>query len=78
MILTVGLLRDLLHGLDDSMLLADLQVGNDKFRTFSGVKRILILQDESGQKYFTINSMGSHFTGDGEQSHLTYTGTSFT
>lgn len=75
--LTVGALKDILQGLDDDIILADLQRGNDKFRAFNMIKRLVVLQDNMGQKYLTINCLGSHFTAEGEQSHLHYVGPTF-
>jgi hypothetical protein len=69
--LTVRQLKQLLEGIDDKVIVADLGIGNDRFRPFVSVKRLLLLQDTSGQQYLTINGMGSHFTGNGQQSRLT-------
>ena len=71
--LTVATLRSILNEIDDDVVLATLDYGNGDFKTFSWIKRLLLLTDKtSGKKYLTINGMGSHFTGKGEQSHLKY------
>ena len=71
--LTVETLRSILNEIDDDVVLATLDYGNGDFKTFSWIKRLLLLTDKtSGKKYLTINGMGSHFTGKGEQSHLKY------
>ena len=71
--LTVAVLKSILNELDDDVVLATLDYGNGDFKTFSWIKRLLLLEDKvSGKKYLTINGMGSHFTGKGEQSHLKY------
>lgn len=76
--LTVGKLKEILNEVDDNVILATLDRGNDDFRTYSMVKRLLVLKcKESGVKYLTINPLGSHFTGKGDQSHLEYDGVSF-
>lgn len=68
--LTVGQLKEALIGLDDNVVIADLGYGNSKFRPFVSVKRLLLLEDNTGKQYLTINGLGSHFTATGEQSHL--------
>lgn len=71
--LTVATLRSILNEIDDDVVLATLDYGNGDFKTFSWIKRLLLLTDKtSGKQYLTINGMGSHFTGKGEQSHLKY------
>lgn len=78
MTLTLGVLKAIIQGLDDDIILADLGFGNANFKTFTGVKRVILLENkENKQKYLTINSMGSHFTGSGDQEHLKYAGISF-
>ena len=71
--LNVKTLKIILNELDDDVLLADLMIGNDDFRPFTMLKRLLLLES-NGKKYLTINKMGSHFTGEGNQSHLKYAG----
>lgn len=68
--LTIGKLKELIKDLDDKTIVADLGYGNSNFRCFASVKRILLLEDNQGQQYFTINGMGSHFTAQGNQQHL--------
>lgn len=81
--LTVGYLKKVLAELPDDVVLADLGIGNDDFGTYSNVKRLLVLRDKTenkewgGQTFLTINSMGSHFTGEGDQRFLEYTGKHF-
>ena len=71
--LTIGKLKQIIKDLPDDVILADLGYGNDRFHRFCNLKRLLLLLDtEDGQRYLTINSMGSHFNGTGEQSHLVY------
>lgn len=76
--LTVGNLKKILAGLDDNVVLATLEYGNENFHTFTSIKRLLVLKDISkrkewgGQTYLTINCMGSHFTGKGNQVGLEY------
>ncbi len=72
--LTIGNLKKIMADLPDETLLATLEVGNDRFRPFSYVKRLLLLRCmESGKEYLTINGMGSHFTQEGDQKKLIYT-----
>lgn len=67
---TVAQLKELLKGIPDDAILADLDFGNQNFRTFK-VKRFFLLEKlASGEKFLTINSMGSHFHGMGNQSGL--------
>jgi hypothetical protein len=70
--LTVRKLKEIINDLDDDVILATLQMGNDDFKPFSNVKRVLMLKDVSwgGSVYLTINSMGSHFTATGKQEGL--------
>lgn len=81
--LTVGKLKKILSDLDDNIILADMEYFNDQFHPFIGIKRLLVLKDESenktwgGHTFLTINNQGSHFTGEGEQKHLKYTGVYF-
>lgn len=70
--LTVGKLKEIISQLPDDVLLADLSIGNSSFRTFSFCKRLLLLENKHGKRYLTINKMGSHFTGTGDQIGLTY------
>jgi len=71
--LTIGALRKIIEGLPDDTILADLGIGNDKFNPFVSVKRLLLLKDtRDGQEYLTINSMGSHFSQNGEHKGLIY------
>jgi len=71
--LTIGVLKKIIQDLPDDVILADLGIGNDRFHPFISLKRLLLLKDmKEGQQYLTINSMGSHFTQEGEQSHLIY------
>lgn len=80
--LTVGFLKKVLAQLDDSVVLSDL-IGNDKFSPFLNLKRLLIVKDISenknlgGHTYLAINSLGSHFSGNGEQKYLEYQGVFF-
>lgn len=74
--LTVGYLKKILSQLDDDVIIADMEYGNRNFKPHSGIKRLLLLKDESenknwgGETYLTINGMGSHFTGEKEQKGL--------
>lgn len=76
--LTVGYLKQILQHLDDDVIIADLKYGNDDFKPFSGIKRLLLLKDESedkgwgGETFLTINCMGSHFSGEGRQEGLVF------
>ena len=71
--LTIGKLKQIIADLPDDTLLATLEYGNDNFRPFVGIKRVLLLRDkESNKDFLTINSMGSHFTGEGHQKSLEY------
>lgn len=73
--LTVGILRKVIQDLPDDVILATLEIGNDKFQAFTHLKRLILLKDiTKNQEYLTINQMGSHFTGEGEQKDLSYTG----
>ncbi len=83
--LTVGKLREILkdESLTDDMILATLKFGGQNFDTFTDVKRLLVLKDESsnknwdGKTYLAINQQGSHFTGNGSQFGLKFTGKHF-
>ena len=80
MVLTVKKLKEILSDLDDDVILADLGMGNNNFNPFNYEKRLLLLKSnfEWGNKtYLTINGMGSHFTGEGQQKGLEYTGICF-
>ena len=68
--LTVKKLKEILSQVNDDVLLADLEFGNDTFYPHNYIKRILLLEDYKGKQYLTINRMGSHFTGNGTQSGL--------
>lgn len=73
--LTVGILKQIIKDLPDDVILADLGIGNDRFHPFMGVKRLMLLQGDGSwndQQFLTINSMGSHYTKQGEQSSLFY------
>lgn len=71
--LTIGTLKQIIKDLPDEVLLADLQIGNSEFSPFISLKRLILLEDiRDGQQFLTINSMGSHFTGEGEQKNLKY------
>lgn len=76
--LTAGYLKKILQYLDDDVIIADLTYGNRNFKTHSGIKRLLLLKDESqnknwgGQTFLAINGMGSHFTGEKEQEGLVF------
>ncbi len=67
--LTVGKLKEVLQHFPDDAILADLRRGNEDFKAYTSVKRLMLLEDNN-TKYLTINSLGSHFTGNGDQSHL--------
>lgn len=81
--LTVGYLKKVLEQLDDNIVLAHLDYSNRAFKPQLGVKRLLVLKDESerkewgGKTFLVINGMGSHFTGEGEQAPLKFTGVYF-
>lgn len=81
--LTVGYLKKVLAQLDDDIVLAHLGTGNNKFDPFMFEKRLLVLKDESetkewgGKTFLAINGQGSHFTGEGEQQGLKFTGVYF-
>lgn len=76
--LTAGYLKQILQHLDDDVIIADLQYGNDEFKPFSGIKRLLLLKDESenkgwgGDTFLVINGMGSHFSKEGKQEGLVF------
>jgi hypothetical protein len=71
--LTIGILKKIIKDLPDDAILADLQIGNDKFHAFTHLKRVILLKDITDNKeYLTINSMGSHFNQKGEQSKLVW------
>lgn len=71
MVLTIKLLKDIISDIDDDVVLADLTYGNENFKTFSSVKRLLLVKSKTTeQKYLAINGLGSHFTGRGDQSEL--------
>lgn len=72
--LTVGILKQVIKDLPDNVILASLRIGNDEFDPFLSVKRLIILQDKQGNEYLTINEMGSHFTGKGNQDSLVWNG----
>lgn len=75
--LTVGLIKQIIKDLPDDVVLADLGYGNTKFNPFNNLKRILLLKadgDWENKTYLTINGMGSHFSGEGEQKSLNFTG----
>lgn len=81
--LTVGYLKKVLEKLDDNVVLANLGMSNKDFEPFLFEKRLLVLQDISetkqwgGRTFLTINGMGSHFTGNGLQKELRFTGVYF-
>lgn len=81
--LRVGYLKKVLEKLDENIILADLPHGTKYFKPFNFVKRLLVLKDVSpnkewgGETYLSINSMGSDYTGNGEQEGLQYTGVHF-
>lgn len=77
--LTVGYLKKVLERLDDNVILAHLDYSNRAFKPQLSVKRLLLLEDKDkdGRKYLTINGMGSHFTGEGDQNFLKFTGIYF-
>lgn len=81
--LRVGYLKKVLAKLDENIILADLPHGTKYFKPFNFVKRLLVLKDVSpnkewgGETYLSINSMGSDYTGNGEQEGLKYTGVHF-
>lgn len=71
--LTIGVLKEIIKDLPDETILTSLGIGNDKFNPFTSLKRLLLLRHmEDGREYLTINSMGSHFTQEGEQKKLIY------
>ncbi len=66
--LTVGKLREIIKDLDDNVMLADLgRCSNYDFRPYAAVKRVYLLQFTTGEQYLTINTLGTHFTGEKEQ-----------
>lgn len=76
--LTVGYLKKVLENVDDDVVIAHLgECSNQSFEPFTGVKRLLLLKDNGkkggwgGRTFLTINSMGTHFTGNGEQASFT-------
>lgn len=78
--LTVGYLKKVLEKLEDDVVIAHLgECSNDSFEPFTGVKRLLLLQDKGekygwgGRKFLTVNKMGTHFTGRGKQSSFVQT-----
>ena len=75
--LTVGNLKKIFAEVDDDVVLAHLEFGNNKFSPFTQVKRVLLMKADSNwldKTYLVINEMGSHFTGEGEQKGVTYVG----
>ncbi|TXI11482.1 MAG: hypothetical protein E6Q68_06060 [Polynucleobacter sp.] len=80
--LTVGFLKRAINGLDDNIVVGQL-IGNSGFKSFSSVKRLIVLRDDSknkdlgGKTFLVINDQGSHFFKQGGQSDLNYTGTYF-
>lgn len=75
--LTVGYLKKVLEKLGDDVVIAHLgECSNDSFEPFTGVKRLLLLQDKGekngwgGRTFLAVNKMGTHFTGKGEQKSL--------
>lgn len=82
--LTVGYLKKVLKDLPDNMTIASLgECSNKKFEPFLSVKRLLVLKDDSkskqwgGRTFLVINKQGTHFTKEGEQKDLKFTGTYF-
>jgi hypothetical protein len=81
--LTVGYLKKVLEKLDDDAILAHLDYSNKDFKPQFCIKRLLVVKDESehkgwgGHTFLVINGMGSHFTGEGEQKGLKFTGVYF-
>ena len=73
MILTIGKLKEIIKDLNDDIVLADLEIGNDDFEKMTGIKRLILLEEkDTGKQFLTINRMGSHFTGRGNQKNLKY------
>lgn len=82
--LTVGYLKKVLKNLPDNVVIAHLgECSNRSFEPFTGVKRLLVVKDETeskewgGRTFLVINVMGTHFTKEGEQKYLTPTGVHF-
>lgn len=79
--LNVGTIREIIKHLPDDVLLATLELGNDSFDAFTGLKRVMLMEDKTGavgygigKRFMVINKMGSHFSGEGEQKGLEYAG----
>lgn len=68
--LTIKQLKEIIKDMPDDAVLADLEFGNQRFNPFCQVKRLMLLQDDKGKQYVTINRLGSHFTATGEQKNL--------
>ena len=68
--LTVKKLKEIFSQVNDDVLLADLDFGNDNFYPQNYTKRVLLLEDNQGRQYLAINRMGSHFTGERTQTGL--------
>lgn len=75
--LTVGYLRKVIEKLEDDVVIAHLgECSNDSFEPFTGIKRLLLLQDDgkkggwNGKTFLAVNSMGTHFTRKGQQASL--------
>lgn len=75
--LTVGYLKKVLEKLDDEVIIAHLgECSNDSFEPFTGVKRLLLVQDKGqkngwgGKTFLVVNKMGTNFTGKGQQKSL--------
>ena len=71
--LTVGFFKKVLSEIDDDVIIADLGIGNNKFSPLVNIKRLLLVKDVSfnknfgGHTYLAINSLGSNFSGKGNQ-----------
>lgn len=73
--LTVGKLKQILQDVDDDVIVGHLGYGNDKVYPWYSVKRVMLFQGDKrwrDSSFLLINSMGSHFTGEGEQEGLTF------
>lgn len=82
--LTVGYLKKVIKDLPDNAVLAHLgECSNQKFEPFMGVKRLMLVKDQTedkswgGRTFLVINVMGTHWTQKGQQESLTPTGEYF-
>lgn len=81
--LTVKELKNILEKLDDDVVLATLNTGNNDFYVFNNIKRLIVLKDTSiskqweGKTFLTIQQMGANFSKTGYQAPLNYMGICF-